>query len=378
MNILLGLTGSVATTLAPKLFTAFKQMGEVKIVVTESARPFMDNMPYGCGWYTDEDEWEWPNRPGPDFSGFRRNYEKDDPVLHIELREWADVFVIAPLTVNTLAKIANGICDNLLTSIFRAWDWNRPVVVAPAANTLMWQSPFTAEHLQKLQGLFNLFHVVPPISKMLACKQEGEGAMAQIDDIVSVVEDSLRWEFPLNECNGIPVGNHPGAFGFNRKQSHHTGVDLYVPMPVGGNVIGGHNGYVKAMENGDVVCVERFTGPQDATPWWNNTDCMVVRGRHTICYGEIDPYFGRGQRVKQGQIIGEVIPVLPEGKERPDIPGHSRTMLHIELYTSDRNMASTSWGLDQPIHDYLLDPTPLLLNARNAPSTLRMTHDDLS
>lgn len=65
----------------------------------------------------DEDEWRGWKQVG-------------DPVVHIELRRWADVFVIAPLSANTLAKLANGLCDNLVTCVARAWDFNRPLVVS--------------------------------------------------------------------------------------------------------------------------------------------------------------------------------------------------------------------------------------------------------
>lgn len=59
-----------------------------------------------------------------------RDWQKvGDPVLHIELRRWADIFVIAPLSANTLAKMANGMCDNLLTCIVRAWDFKNKLLV---------------------------------------------------------------------------------------------------------------------------------------------------------------------------------------------------------------------------------------------------------
>jgi phosphopantothenoylcysteine decarboxylase len=57
--------------------------------------------------------------------------------MHIELRRWADVFVIAPLSANSLAKLANGMCDNLVTCIARAWDFKRPLLVSGSCKTLM-------------------------------------------------------------------------------------------------------------------------------------------------------------------------------------------------------------------------------------------------
>ena len=62
-------------------------------------------------------------------------------MLHIEFRKWADLLVVAPLDANTLAKFALGLSDNFLSCVFRAWDFARPVILAPAMNTLMWQSP---------------------------------------------------------------------------------------------------------------------------------------------------------------------------------------------------------------------------------------------
>ena len=74
-------------------------------------------------------------------------------MLHIELRRWADLFVIAPLDANTLAKLAGGLADNCLSCVWRAWDLARPVVLAPAMNTLMWEHPLTARHLRTLAQL---------------------------------------------------------------------------------------------------------------------------------------------------------------------------------------------------------------------------------
>ena len=86
------------------------------------------------------------------------------------------MFVVAPLSANTLAKMANGMCDNLLTCVVRAWDFSKPLLVAPAMNTYMWDSPFTTRHLEQLEALG--VTVVDPVSKKLACGDVGNGAMA--------------------------------------------------------------------------------------------------------------------------------------------------------------------------------------------------------
>jgi len=113
-------------------------------------------------------------------------------VVHIELRRWADALVIAPLSANTLAKLAHGLCDNLLTCVVRAWDPARPLLVAPAMNTLMWDNPLTEEHLLALRR--RRVRVIPPVSKVLACGDEGHGALAAVRDISDAVGAALAAE----------------------------------------------------------------------------------------------------------------------------------------------------------------------------------------
>ncbi len=383
MNILLGVTGSVAATLTSKIVKALQQLGNVKIVSTISGNYFLDIMhrdeedsdcfipgkdhSLSSLIYEDNDEWWKTNQNGDDFPIWTK---KGDPVVHIDLRKWAGVFVVAPCSANTMAKFVHGICDNLLTSVYRAWDWTRPIIIAPAMNSLMWQNPPTAQHLHSLScqkntgyGEQNGAHIVSPQNKMLACNDIGIGAMAEIEDIVSNVKKAIRWKFPVKNCSGIPVGNHPGSFGFCRKHSHHTGVDLYTKdcEPV------------LAVETGRVIGKEPFTGPQDNSPWWNDTDCVLIEGASgIICYGEIlvHSVMSPGKIVYQGEEIGLVKRVLKEGKERPDIPGHKTSMLHLELYERERNRASDSWKLDQPKHNYLVDPTDMLKNAIASPDVI--------
>ena len=103
--------------------------------------------------------------------------------------QWADVLVIAPLSANTLAKLAIGLCDTLLTCVFRAWDKGRrdkPIVVAPAMNTKMWEDPVTALHLGALRERYAI-RTVGPVVKQLACKDVGMGAMAEPRDIAATV-----------------------------------------------------------------------------------------------------------------------------------------------------------------------------------------------
>jgi len=118
---------------------------------------------------------------------------KEDPVLHIELRRWADVLVVAPLSANTLGKLAHGMCDDLLSCLFRAWDPSRPALLCPAMNTLMWEHPFTARDKSALLAL-PCVTFVEPAEAVLACGDKGAGALADVDDIVRAALGALKTE----------------------------------------------------------------------------------------------------------------------------------------------------------------------------------------
>jgi phosphopantothenoylcysteine decarboxylase len=172
MNVLLGVTGSVAATLTPKIQQAIILAGNsVQTIFTKSAENFHD---VDDTIYCDEDEWTY--------------YKEENKVLHIDLVKWADIFVIAPCTANTLAKIANGVCDNLLTSCVRAWDWEKNIIIAPAMNTVMYSKSITMQHKRQLYCMGNGFIWIQPVEKTLYCGDTGIGAMADIDSIVERIK----------------------------------------------------------------------------------------------------------------------------------------------------------------------------------------------
>jgi phosphopantothenoylcysteine decarboxylase len=178
-RVLLGVSGSVAAIRVGQLAHLLCNYAEVKVVATTAARHFLKDadFPKAClPIHGDEEEWHQWQVVG-------------DPVLHIELRKWADLLLVAPLSANTLAKMAQGLCDNCLTSVVRAWDFHKPMLVAPAMNTFMWDSPFTSQHLQALVQLGAA--IIPPISKKLACGDVGNGAMATPEDIAARVHEAL-------------------------------------------------------------------------------------------------------------------------------------------------------------------------------------------
>lgn len=218
-NLLLGVTGSVAAIRAPALYAMLQQAGHsVKVVATDASLYFfnpaeldgIDGKRNPAVLILDEDEW-----PGREAG---RRWQRDDPVLHIELRRWAELLLVAPLDANTLAKFAAGLADNCLTCVWRAWEPGRPVVLAPAMNTLMWENRITSRHLLTVAGDAGIFlneskvrltellpesvvdwinqngkslRVVPPVSKRLACGDVGVGALAPMEEIVAAVQAAL-------------------------------------------------------------------------------------------------------------------------------------------------------------------------------------------
>lgn len=218
-NVLLGVTGSVAAIRTPALYALLRQAGHaVKVVATKAALYFFDpaELDGRDGGRNPDvlslDDDEWPGREAG------RRWQRDEPVVHIELRRWADVLVVAPLDANTLAKLAGGLADNCLTCVWRAWDPARPVVLAPAMNTLMWEHRLTVRHLLTIANDSGIslaeakvrlaeqtpeavvdwinkqgkqLRVVPPVSKRLACGDIGVGALAPLEDIVDGVRAAL-------------------------------------------------------------------------------------------------------------------------------------------------------------------------------------------
>lgn len=167
----------------------------------------------------------------------------------------------------------------------------------------------------------------------------------------------MKWIFPIENCSGIPINFHPGAFGFKRRKNFHTGIDLYT----------NYHEPVYPCEIGEVVKIFQFTGASLGMDWWLDTWAVMVEGKTgVINYGEIqpNPELKVGDCVDGSTLIGNVIPVIKEGRERPDIEGHSRNMLHLELYTH----GSREWAHWHPCRDKnLLDPTPYIIDSIGGP-----------
>ncbi|CCH46705.1 hypothetical protein BN7_6302 [Wickerhamomyces ciferrii] len=186
IHILIGATGSVATIKVPliidkicKLFGSSKV--SIQLVVTKAAEHFLKGLKINSDVKIWRDDEEW--------FGYKK---MGDPVLHTELRRWADIMLISPLSANTLAKISNGICDNLLTAIIRSWNPASPILVAPAMNTFMYTHPVTSKHLTSLQEDCPWIEILKPVEKVLVCGDIGMGGMREWSDIVEILAKKLK------------------------------------------------------------------------------------------------------------------------------------------------------------------------------------------
>lgn len=141
-----------------------------------------------------------------------------------------------------------------------------------------------------------------------------------------------------------------GSFGAVRKHDIHTGVDLYCK----------EGSCVYAVEDGTVIHMEQFTGPEVGSPWWNTTWAVLVEGKSgIICYGEVAPHHSLEDQmsVYEGDKIGYVMSVLKPHKLLP------KSMLHFELYDPETfNDETVWWKLGEEKPKQLLDPTKLLMS----------------
>lgn len=165
-TILIGITGGIAAYKICNLIRLYKKNGaNVRVVVTPNALNFVTKLTLqslsGNEVYTD-------------------NFEIEEfKPEHISLCDEADIFVLAPATANTISKIANGICDNLLTSTLCAFF--KPVLIAPAMNTNMWNNPFVQENINKLKT--SGYNFCMPETGFLACGTNGVGRMVEAEEI---------------------------------------------------------------------------------------------------------------------------------------------------------------------------------------------------
>ena len=182
-KILLGITAGIAAYKTASLVRLLIKLdADVKVIMTPASKDFITPLtlstlsknPVHSTFYDKEDENElWNN--------------------HVDLGLWADYFLIAPATANTLSKMTNGVCDNLLLATYLSAKC--PVYFAPAMDLDMYKHNSTKENLSKLQSFGNI--MIPATSGELASGLIGEGRMAEPEDIVTFIENDILSQLPL-------------------------------------------------------------------------------------------------------------------------------------------------------------------------------------
>ncbi|MEQ9278733.1 MAG: bifunctional phosphopantothenoylcysteine decarboxylase/phosphopantothenate--cysteine ligase CoaBC [Balneola sp.] len=176
-RIILGVTGGIAAYKAVFLLREFQKAGaEVRVTMTPSATRFV-----GLETFASLSQHEVAVEIFPD------DTQSTDWTRHINWGEWADLFVIAPCTANTLSKIASGISDNMLTSTVIAA--RSPILICPTMDGEMYESPTVTENLKKVQEFG--YHVLEPASGFLASGLEGKGRLPEFEDILEKASEII-------------------------------------------------------------------------------------------------------------------------------------------------------------------------------------------
>jgi len=158
-----------------------------------------------------------------------RSLAARDPVLHIALRDWADVLLVAPASASFLARAAQGACSDLASCVLRAWRAPRPLVLAPAMNTAMWEHPATQRHLAQLAADFfpaaPAAVLVPPQAKLLACGDVGVGAMAA-PALIAAAAAAAAARAPLPAGVSLIITNTPTCHDCHADSASATAAGL--------------------------------------------------------------------------------------------------------------------------------------------------------
>tara|TARA_B110000037_G_C16904174_1_gene417445 strand:- start:92 stop:625 length:534 start_codon:yes stop_codon:yes gene_type:complete len=172
MNIILGVTGGIAAYKSCNLCSlAQKELHEIQVVQTKNSTKFIGSITFEglTGKPVLLDTFEYA-------------------MEHINIAKWADILVIAPLSANVMAKIAHGICNDLLSTIICATPPTTPILLCPAMNTNMWLNPITQRNFRILKET-GRFHFLLPVEKRLACGDFGVGGLV---DPVEILKECNR------------------------------------------------------------------------------------------------------------------------------------------------------------------------------------------
>ena len=280
-NILVGVSGGIAAYKIPLLIRQLIKLNcKVKVVMTPSSKEFVT--PLTLSTVSNNDV----------FSEFTTQ-KNNNPSWnnHVELAEWADIFIIAPATSNTISSMVNAKCDNILLACFLSSKC--PVFVVPAMDLEMYKNSLNQNNLKKLQT--NLTDVLPVGSGSLASGLEGEGRMLEPVEIIQYVEAKIKDTLPLNNLNFLITAGPT-----------HEKID---PVRYIGNSSSGKMGYSLAKKANELGAnVTLVVGPTNLSMDLSNIQYIRVQDSEEM-FNETIKYFKNSDVIICSAAISDFKPV---------------------------------------------------------------------
>ena len=280
-NILVGVSGGIAAYKIPLLIRQLIKLNcKVKVVMTPSSKEFVT--PLTLSTVSNNDV----------FSEFTTQ-KNNNPSWnnHVELAEWADIFIIAPATSNTISSMVNAKCDNILLACFLSSKC--PVFVVPAMDLEMYKNSLNQNNLKKLKT--NLTDVLPVGSGSLASGLEGEGRMLEPVEIIQYVEAKIKDTLPLNNLNFLITAGPT-----------HEKID---PVRYIGNSSSGKMGYSLAKKANELGAnVTLVVGPTNLSMDLSNIQSIRVQDSEEM-FNETIKYFKNSDVIICSAAISDFKPV---------------------------------------------------------------------
>ena len=280
-NILVGVSGGIAAYKIPLLIRQLIKLNcKVKVVMTPSSKEFVT--PLTLSTVSNNDVYS-------EFTTQKNNNPSWNN--HVELAEWADIFIIAPATSNTISSMVNAKCDNIVLACFLSSKC--PVFVVPAMDLEMYKNSLNQNNLKKLQT--NLTDVLPVGSGSLASGLEGEGRMLEPVEIIQYVEAKIKDTLPLNNLNFLITAGPT-----------HEKID---PVRYIGNSSSGKMGYSLAKKANELGAnVTLVVGPTNLSMDLSNIQSIRVQDSEEM-FNETIKYFKNSDVIICSAAISDFKPV---------------------------------------------------------------------
>ena len=286
-NILVGVSGGIAAYKIPLLIRQLvKLKSNVKVVMTPSSKEFVTPLTLSTVSKNDV------------FSEFT-TAKNNNPTWnnHVELAEWADIFIIAPATSNTISSMSSARCDNLLLACYLSSSC--PVFVAPAMDLEMYKNALNQTNIKKLVS--NNTDVLPVGSGSLASGMEGEGRMLEPNEIIDYVENKFKNSLPLNSKNFLITAGPT-----------HEKID---PVRYIGNSSSGKMGYSLAKIASELGAnVKLILGPTNLSMDLSNIECIRVQDSEEM-YAQTIKNFKESDIVIFSAAISDFKPIKTNNKK---------------------------------------------------------------